>query len=587
MEMTNAEIADLLHSVAAGLTLKKANMFQVRAYENAATSIEHLTADLKDIWREGKLDDVPGVGKGLQEHLDELFRTGSSKHFDSILKKYPPVLFEMLKIPGVGPRTALELTDLGVKSLPELEKQLKNGSLVKKGLSAKVAEKLLLSLQEQPSDEGRMLLPIAFEFAEQVLDYLKKGPGVKVDDPLGSLRRRVATIGDLDFAASATDPKAVIEYFIKMPEVSRVVSQGDNNATVMLKNGLHVDLLVGKPESYGALLQHFTGSKQHNIHLRTLSEKKGLSLSEDGVKKVTRGKKQDTNNIILCKTEDEIYRLLGMQTPPPEIREDTGEIEAAIAHKLPKLIEYGSLIGDLHTHCNYPLDHPSHGPGIDSPEAMVKEAERLGYTFIGISDHPPAPGKHSPSEIVEIVKKRTKVIQKIAQGKKSVHVLNGLEIDILPNGKLSVPDEALKTLDYCIAGIHSGHRQTSKGDMTKRILSALENPYVDIISHPTGRLLNRRPSFDADWDKIFEYCAKHNKLLEINAYPDRLDLRDDLVRQALKFGVKFIIDSDAHAADQMDHLDFGVSVARRGWATKKDIVNAWEWKKIAEWFDLK
>ena len=577
---SNAEIADLLRSVAAALVLEGANAFQAKAYDNAATSIEHLTADLKDVWKDGKLDDVPGVGKGLQEHLDEYFKTGHSKHLETILKPYPPVLFEMLKIPGVGPRTALELTKLGIKSLPELEKELKNGQLVKKGFSSKNAEKILLSMQEKPSNEGRMLLPVASELANQILENIKKAPGVKEADPLGSLRRRVVTIGDLDFAASTTEPDKTLDYFTKLAEVSRVVEKGEFGATVMLKNGIHVDLLVGLPESYGALLQHFTGSKQHNIHLRTLAEKKGLSLSEAGVKNTKTGK------IKPCKTEKELYDMMDMDTPEPEIREDTGEIEAAIAHKLPKLIEYDALIGDLHTHSNYPLDHPSHGPGVNSIAEMVKEAERLGYKFIGISDHPPAAGKHSQSEIVEIVAKRTKVIQKIVESTKSIQVLNGLEIDINGDGTLSVPDEALKTLDYVIAGIHSGHRQTSKEDMTKRILKALENPYVDIISHPTGRLLNRRPSFDADWDAIFKYCAEHDKLLEINAFPDRLDLRDDLVRRALEFGVKFVINSDAHAVEQMKNLPFGVSVARRGWAESKDIVNSWEWKKFKEWFKL-
>jgi DNA polymerase (family X) len=578
LNTSNAEVAKLLRSVAAAVTIKKGNTFQIRAYENAADSIEHSTAEIKDLWEEGKLDLIPGVGVNLREHLAELFKTGKVKHFESLMKDYPSVLFDMLDIPGVGPKTALLVSKMGVKSLEDLKHKLEDGTLVKKGLSNKIAKSILAGLGEE-SSSGRMLLPYASALAEKVLIYLKKGPGVRGADPLGSLRRRVATIGDLDFAAAAENTEAVVDYFVKMPNVARIIDQGEYKATVMLSSGQHVDLLVGKPESYGALLQHFTGGKNHNIHLRTYAEKHGLSLSEVGIKHKKTGK------VVPCRTEEEFYALLKMDTPAPEIREDSGEIEAALRHELPKLIEAKDIKGDLHIHTNYPLDHPSHGPGVDEIEVMVKRAQELGYEYIGISDHPPAKGKHTEAELVEIIEKRTKIIQKIEAGTKGIHVLNGLEIDIQADGSLSVPDDALKTLDYCIAGIHSGHRGSSE-DITNRILKALESPYVDIISHPTGRLLNQRPSFDADWEKILEYCGKHKKILEINAFPDRLDLRDDLVREALKYGVKFVIDSDAHALEQMENMPFGVSVARRGWVEEKDVVNAWDFKRFAEWFDL-
>jgi DNA polymerase (family X) len=596
MKTSNADITKLLREVAAAYTIKKAgNIFQIRAYENAADSIEHLTSEIRDLWEDGQLDSIPGLGQSLKGYLEELFKTGKVKHFESVKKDIPEVVFAFLNVPGVGPKTALELSKLGVISFGDFKEKVKNGKLVELGFSAKIAEKIMQGLEEvsSRSPNKRMLLPYAYAQADKILAYLKKSPDVKEADPLGSLRRRVATIGDLDFSASSKDPKEVIKYFVKMPGISRVISQGEDRATVMLVSGLHVDLLVGKPESYGALLQHFTGGKNHNIKLRNYALTKGLSLNEVGVKNVK------TDKIIPIKTEKEFYELLKMDTPEPEIREDIGEIEAALAHKLPNLVEYKDIKGDLHTHSNFPIESPSHGPGADSIEEIIEKAKSLGYSFIGISDHPPGHGKVSKENIIAWVEKRTKFIQELRKSKKSIRIqhtesgssthgiqiLNGLEIDILPDGSLNVPDEALETLDYCIAGIHSGHRGGHEV-ITKRILSALNNPHVDIISHPTNRLLGERESSDANWEEIFKVAAKNKKLLEINAYPNRLDLRDDLVRLAKKYGVKFVIDTDAHAVDQMNNMPFGVSVARRGWAQKEDIVNAWSWTEFAKWFNI-
>lgn len=594
MQTSNAQIAKLLREVAAAYSIKKlGNVFQIRAYENAADSIEHSTSEIKDLWEEGQLDSVPGLGESLRGYLSELFTTGTVKHFEAVKKNIPEVVFEFLDVPGVGPKTAIELSKLGVTSFSDFQKKVKNGQLVEKGFSAKIAEKIMQGLSEVSArgSSKRMLLPYATYQADKILSYLKKGQGVLAADPLGSLRRQVATIGDLDFSASSKKPQAVVEYFVKMPGIIRVVNQGDDRATVILDSGLHIDLLVGKPESYGALLQHFTGGKNHNIKLRNYALSKGLSLNEIGVSEV-KGQKSKVKNtsqkskVIPTRTEEEFYNLLGMQTPPPEIREDTGEIEAALKHKLPKLVEFKDIKGDLHTHSNFPIISPSHGPGADSVEEIVKTAEKLGYEYIGISDHPPGHGIVSREKIIDWVEKRTKFIQQLKLRYKSIRVLNGLEIDILSDGSLSVPDEALKTLDYCIAGIHSGHRG-SHDVITQRILSALANPNVDIISHPTNRLLGERDSSEANWDEIFKYAGKNTKLMEINAYPNRLDLRDDLVRLAKKYSVKFVIDTDAHAVDQMDKMPFGVSVARRGWAAKEDVVNSWDWKKFSNWFGIK
>jgi DNA polymerase (family X) len=579
---SNASLSKLLKEVAAAYTIKKTgNVFEIRAYQNAADSIEHLTSEIKDLWDEGKLDQVPGLGKSLRGYLDELFKTGKVEHFETVKKDIPEVVFEMLNIPGVGPKTASEIAKLGVNSLVDLKNQIKSGELVQKGFSAKIAEKIMQGLQEVTGRSvGRMLLPYATAQANKILEYLKKSPDVIEAHPLGSLRRQVATIGDLDFSASSKEPLKVLEYFTRMPGVSRVVNQGTDKATIVLNSGVSVDLLVGVSDSYGALLQHFTGGKNHNIKLRNYALDHGFSLSEDGIKILKSGK------VVPTKTEEEFYKMLKMATPAPEIREDSGEIEAALNDELPKLVEFKDIKGDLHLHSNFPIENPSHGPGADSIEDIVKRAIELGYDYVGISDHPPGHGKAGRDKIIAWVQKRTKFIQEIKKSTKNIRVLNGLEIDILPDGSLSVPDEVLELLDYCIAGIHSAHRG-GHDLITKRLLSALSSPHVDIISHPTNRMLNERDSSDADWEQIFEYAGKNKKIMEIDGYPNRLDLRDDLVREALKYGVKFAIDSDAHALDQMNTMPFGVSVARRGWAEKKDVVNTWEWKKFVEWFKIK
>lgn len=577
MEFSNQRLAKILRNIAAVYTIKKiGNIFQIRAYENAADSIEQSSAEIYDLWQEGNLDQVPGIGESIRGYLDELFKKGSVKHFEEVKKGMPGVVFDLLDIPGVGPKTAQKIAEFGVKDPDDLKKKLKSGELVKNGLSAKLAQNIISGLHELSQRGNRMLLPYAFVQAEKILNYLKKCPQIKEVHSSGSLRRMVATVGDLDFSASSNEPKAVIDYFCKLPGSVRILDQGANKASVVLQSGIRVDLLVGQSDSYGALLQHFTGSKSHNIHLRTLAQEKGLSLSEYGVKK--------GNRLQVTGTEEEFYRLLGMQVPPPEIREDTGEIEAALKHNLPELVQFEDIMGDLHLHSNFPLERPSHALGVNSIEEIIKKAEELGYKYVGISDH--SPSFNLPKEkIIDTIEKRTKFIQSLKQGTKSIRVLNGLEIDILEGGSLSVPDEALATLDYCIAGIHSGHRGT-KEQITKRLLAALDNPNIDIISHPTGRLLNERDSSDADWEQIFKLAAKNKKILEVNAYPDRLDLRDDLIRQALPYGVKFIINTDAHEVSQMDNMRFGVAVARRGWAEAKDVVNSWDWTDFAKWFTI-
>lgn len=585
MEFSNANVAKLLRGVAAALTIKKANLFQIRAYEAAAEAIEHSTSEIKDLWEENNLDQIPGIGESLKAHLEELFKTGKVKHWDELKKGLPKQFFDFLDIPGVGPKTAKELVDLKVRNIDDLQNKIKHGSLVSRGFSAKIAEKIMDGIRELRSiKSGRMLLPYAFTQAEKVLDYLKKSPEIEKADVLGSLRRMVATIGDLDFAIASENPQKAAEHIVNMPGVSRVLDKGEAKVTMMLFSGLRLDFLIVNSNSYGALLQHFTGSKSHNIHLRTIAEKKGLSLSEYGIKNIKSGK------IHLAQTEEEFYKLLNMETPAPEIREDTGEIEAALRSAqgkpqgLPKLVELRDIKGDLHIHSNFPLES-SHGPGADSIEDIAKAAKEMGYLYIGISDHQPSFTNHTEKQVINLIKKRKKVIDQFNYSDKNIRVLNLLEVDILPDGILGMPDEALKLLDFTLVGIHSSHGQP-KEVMTKRILKALENPYVKILTHPTGRILNERDSSKADWEEVFKLAVLKNIALEINAFPNRLDLSDTLIRQAKALGVKFIINTDSHDISQLENMMFGVAMGRRGWLEPEDVINTWNWTKFDKWFKI-
>lgn len=587
MDFSNAKVAHLLRDVATAYTLKKQNFFQIRAYENAADAIEHSSSEVKDLWEANQLDRVPGIGKSLKSHLDELFKTGKVKHWIEAKGGIPEGVFEFLDIPGIGSQTALKLSKAGVKDLNDLEYKLKDGVLLKESFSVSQVERLNIGFQEAKTlKTGRMLLPYAFEQAQKIIDYLKKDPDVKKTDALGSLRRMTATIGDLDFAIASSNPEKVIEHITKMPGIVEVVEKGDSKATIVIASGLHVDFLITKPDSYGALLQHFTGSKAHNIKLRELAKKMGYSLSEYGVKKAeNRRLKDEDGEVIKTETEEKLYKMLGMETPPPEIREDTGEIEAGLAHKLPKLVELKDIKGDLHLHSNFQIQ-PSHDLGANSIKEIAEKGKSLGYEYIGLSEHQPSQVNHTEKQIIELILKKKKLIEHQNYSDKSIRVLNLLELDIMPDGNISVPEGALKLLDFTLAGIHSVHHQL-KEEITKRLIKALENPFIKVLTHPTGRLLNQRNSSDANWEKVFKAAVKYNKAIEINAFPNRLDLPDNLVRTAKEYGVKFMIDTDSHEISQMEMMKYGVAVARRGWLTKDDVINCWDLKKFASWCNIK
>lgn len=572
--MTNQEIAALLRDVAAAYEVTGEDRFRIRAYDTAAESIEKTTTSLKDLWQQHQLADVPGIGPALAGHLDELFTTGRVKHFQAIMANVPPAMFEILEVPGIGPKTALKLA----QSL-KLKASTAKDQLLQAARSGKISQNIITALQKLPqAHEGRILLVDAETVADQVMRHLRSHPAVVKIDPLGSLRRRNATVGDIDIAVATSRSKQVVDYFLKYPGIKQVLAAGDNTARVIDHNRRQIDIKTVPAANYGALLQHFTGSKAHNIHLRELALTKGLSLSEYGIKK--------GQSLIKFSDEVDFYQALGLPWIPPELREDAGEIEAGLKNKLPQLIQLKDIKGDLHTHTNFDW-HPSHDAGVNSMAEIIQAAVKLGYAYIGIGDHNPSTSTYKNSEkIISEVNRRNKAIEHIKSNhekdmkNRSIKVLNSLEVDIKPDGSLALPDAALNSLDFAIVSVHSVFN-LNEAAMTARILTGLSHPKAKILGHPTGRLLNHRPGYDADWPKIFAFCRQHRKALEINAYPARLDLPDNLIRLAIAADVKLVINTDAHSIDHLEFIHYGVDQAHRGWATAADIVNTWPWGKFS------
>lgn len=578
--MTNLEVAKLLKGVAAAFQLKEEpspnDRFRIIAYQRAADAVEHATSEIRDLWEEGKLGEVAGIGTAIAGHLDELFKTGKVRHFEQVIKDLPPAMFELVGVPGIGAKTAYKLTkELGITkphgALEKLKKAAERGHIRRiEGFAEQSEKEIKEAVKEASARTRRLLLPYAAGIAEDVVAWLRKNPGVVRAEPLGSLRRQASTVGDIDIAVATKTPKDVIGHFTKYPKKTKVLEAGEATASILLPGGVQVDLMVQPPDAFGALLQHFTGSKHHNVALRTLALKKGLSLSEYGIKKGGR--------LTKVATEEEFYKTLGMDWIPPELREDRGEINAALSHNLPKLVEPKDIKGDFHMHTNV-LTDVSHDTGRNPIKDYVRQAETLGYEYIGISEHNPKSGLPE-SKVLDMLKRKQEAVRKVNNEGK-VKVFNGLEIDIKPDGGLALPQTGFDLLDYAIASIHSSFKGDKK-KQTKRVLKALEHSKVKIFGHPTARKLNEREEVDLDWEAIFEFCKKHDKWLEINSWPERLDLPDILVHEAVKKGVKLIIDTDSHEVSHMLGMRYGVSVARRGWAQKSDIVNTLSYNKLKD-----
>jgi len=583
-QLTNIELAHLLRKVAAAYQILNENRFKIIAYDRAADSIEHLTSEVKDYWDDGKLGEIPGVGQGIASYLDELFRSGKVAHFDDLMKRIPARVFTLLLVPGLGPKKAYRLVTelkLGEKTvIADLEKAAKAGKIAPmEGFGEKSEADILVNLDTYKRGaikENRMALSTADGIATEVMAFVKKGGAVEQIDRLGSLRRQVSTIGDIDLAVATTKPEQVTEHFVTYPH-QKLVEKGPGGATLLLHNGRQVDMRVQHPKKYGAMLQYFTGSKNHNIKLREHGLARGLSLNEHGIKNVKTGK------LTPYSTEEAFYKAVGLPWIPPELREDRGEIEAALNKKLPNLPDVSDIKGDLHMHTSYDLQS-SHDVGRNVLSEHLDRAAELGYEYIGISDHNPSLAKHSATEIATIMKKRFAFYKSEEKKSKSgVHVFVMCEVDIMPDGKLALPKEAFEHVDAVVVSLHSSFTQDKK-TVTDRILTAFAaNPKVRIFGHPTGRLLGSREGVNADWPEVFAAAKKYDIALEINSSPQRLDLPDILVYDAVHVGVRFTIDTDSHGLESMDLMRYGVSVARRGWVQKGDIMNALGYTEFKKW----
>lgn len=587
--MTNLEISKLLKNIAAAYSIQdeKKYRFQIIAYEKASESIEQNPTELKELYKDGKLSGIPGIGPTIQSRLEELLTTGKVAHFDEVLGAVPKAVFPLLDVPSFGPKKAFRLVSEFHLDNPEtviadvvtIAKAGKIAGLA--GFGEKSQSDILRAIDEYgrgKTKTARMVLPYASELAKKMLDYLRESKAVVQASTLGSLRRRRETVGDIDIAVATNDPKAVLDHFTAYPHKERIIERGERTSSIIVSSGKQIDLMVESPKGFGALLQHFTGSKAHNVHLREYALSKGLSLSDYGIRK--RGTE---DKYTLFETEESFYKYIGMPWIPPEMRENTGEIELALQNKLPKLLEVSDIKGDFHLHSSYPIE-PSHDMGQNTMEEMLLHAKKLGYKYLGFSEHNPSISKHTQKQVYDILSKRKHFIDSLdLKYKKDVRVFSLLETDILPNGSLAIEDDALQLLDGSIVSVHSAF-DLDRDAMTERVLKGLSHPKAKILAHPTGRLLNQRPAYELHWDKVFAFCKENNKALEINASPLRLDLPDILVREAIKQGVKLFIDTDSHAVGQMDLVQYGVSVARRGWAKPDDILNALPYNELEEWF---
>ncbi len=583
---SNKQIARLLREVAAAYSIddEVKHHYQIIAYERAADIIENATSEFKDLWKEDKLIEVGGIGASMASYIDELFKTGRVLHFEEIKKGIPPAVYPLINIPHMGPKNAYKLVNAFKFHNPDtviedLHSEAKKGTIANVPTFGEKSQSIIMEAINEykmgKSKNVRMPLPFASEIANKMLEYLMKCPAVFQAEPLGSLRRKVATIGDIDIAVASDKPEEVIAWFINYHYKEKLIEAGDNTASILTSGGRQIDLMVQPPAAFGSLLQHFTGSKAHNIHLRTVAQNKGMSLSEYGIK--------TNNSLKQFKEEEDFYEAIGLQWVPPEMREDTGEIELAQKHQLPNLVKTEDIKGDLHIHSSFNIES-SHDIGANSIEEILKKAERLNYSYVGFADHNPSVSKHSQIEIYNIIKARNDLIEQNKQSTKSVQILKLLEVDILSDGNLAITEDALSLLDAAIVSIHSSFNQDIK-NMTSRILKGLSHPKARILAHPTGRLINQRTGYEADWLRILGFCKENNKAVEINAWPSRLDLPDTLVREAVKMDVKIVINTDSHATSQMDVMKFGVSVARRGWATKNNILNTLSFDKFKTWLN--
>ncbi len=564
----NKRIAEIFYKMAEIFEIKD-SVWEARAYQKAARNIETVSRDISDIYKSGgkeSLMELPGVGKAIAEKIEQFLLTGKIKKYDEITKTIPSGLIEMLEIPGMGPKKISRLyKELKIDSIEKLEKAANSEKIRSlEGFGEKSEKDILSGIDLLKRGRERMIILEALPLANEIISHLKNQcKSIKKIEVSGSIRRRKETVGDIDILVISGEPKEVMDAFVKTPNVYKVEARGDTKSTVVLEEGLDCDIRVLPEKSFGAALNYFTGSKEHNVRLRQIAMTKSLKLSEYGL--FDRLGKQ-----VAGETEEGLYKSLGMQYIEPEMRENMGEIELAQKNKLPKIIQYDSLKGDLHMHTKY-------SDGQFSPEEMVKACISLGYEYIAITDH-------SKSERIaggmneNTLKKYLTEIGSLQKKYPQIKILKGSEVSILKDGSLDYSNHELKHLDFVVASIHSGFKM-AEPEMTKRVLKALDSGFVDVLGHPTGRIVNGRDPFEIKLDKVFEKAKEKSVIMEISA-TKRLDLGDFNIRKAKEFGLKFCINTDAHHVDQLKNTGFGIGQARRAWLEEKDVVNTLPWKKF-------
>ncbi len=560
--MKNQIVADILYQIADLLDIKGEIFFKTRAYRIAAQTIEVLEEDIEELVKQDRLREISGIGEALAKKINELVETGKLEYLEKIKKEIPEGLLKMLEIPGLGPKkVSMIYKNLGIKSISQLRQACKDGKLRNlEGFGIITEQNILRGIQMKEKTSGRILLDLAKKDGQNIFNYLKKYNKIIRLSLAGSLRRCKETIGDLDILASSDYPNKVMDFFVKYNDIKQILLKGKTKTSIVLNDDLQVDLRVVEDKSFGAALQYFTGSKEHNVKMRSLAIKEGYKLNEYGLFNKINEK------FVVGKNEEEIYNKLNLEYIEPELRENRGEIQAASEKKLPNLVKLTDIRGDLHVHSVY-------SDGSEEIEDIANFSRKIGYKYLGITDH--SQSLYIARGLTEDkIKKKIKEIENLNKKIDNFKIFCGTECDIKVDGKLDYSNRILEMFDYVCVGIHIGFKMDSK-QATDRYLKAMENEYVNFIAHPTCRLIGRREPFQLDLEKMFHKAKETNTYLEINSFPDRLDLNDLNIKIAKEKGVKFVIGTDAHHISHLNFMQYGISTARRGWLERDDILNSY------------
>jgi DNA polymerase (family 10) len=569
-EMTNQQLAETFRLIADLLEIKGEVIYKILAYRKAADSLDSLGQNIHTIWQEGRLTQVDGVGKAIAEKIDELLSTGKLEFLENLSAEAPPTLVDMLKVPDLGPKkAALFWKQLGITNLAELEAAARAGKLRDlPGMGEKSESRILAGIEALARRSARIPIGRAWPFAQELMAFLREVPGVQAVEMGGSLRRMRATVGDLDFLAAADDSQSVVSAFVERADVARVLGRGETKASVEFEHGIQAQLWVHPRAHWGTALQYATGSKDHNVRLRELALKNGLSLSEHALK-------HSDGSEVTCEREEAVYAALGIPWIPPELREDRGEVQAALAGKLPRLIEIGDIQSELHAHTTW-------SDGKLTVYELARAASARGLKVLAISDHTHSLGVVQGMTPDDVSRQRGEIREAQERLGDIIRLLHGVEVEILADGTLDYSDETLTELDIVTASLHSSLRQPRE-KITERLLQAMRNPNVDVIGHPSGRLLPNREGSDLDMDAVLETARETGVALEINAHPARLDLEDVYARRAVEMGILLAINTDAHSQSDLELLHFGVATARRGWVEPQYVLNTWESGALIAW----